>query len=193
MDRGQTGFKGSIQEAIAIYTQQTLNTVTTVDLLERPDRTGNQSLRFKDVTLHDVEGHQLTQAITGQDLFLRFHYISENVLEQASVNVAFNVYNSQGLLLTNLNTRDTNKMLMPIGRRGYFECSWPHFNLRAGLYICNLFCEVNNIIEDWIQSAFQLNVEDGDFFNTGSLIDRTQGDILISYNWKTTICKPVSL
>jgi lipopolysaccharide transport system ATP-binding protein len=192
LDKGRINFNGNIREAISVYTQQTINNIISEDLLNRLDRSGSQSFRFSKVTLHNDQGRQLNQAITGQDLILRFHYISGIIFEQASVNIAFNVYNSQGFLLTNLNTKDINKMVMPVGKSGYFECSWPYFNLRAGLYTCNLYCEINNTIEDWLQAAFQLNVEDGDFYNSGYLIDRSQGDMLVSYNWTTAICESVS-
>jgi len=187
LEQGQVRFNGNIDEAISLYTQQTLTTISKVNLLDRHDRTGEQNLRFSAITLCDGKGNLLQQAVTGQDLRLRFHYISSRELNRASVNIAFNVYNSQGQLLTNLNSRDVNNMEMAVGKKGYFECIWPHFNLRAGTYTCNLFCEVNNVIEDWIQSAFQINVEDGDFYNSGSLIDRTQGDFLVEYTWKAEV------
>jgi hypothetical protein len=97
------------------------------------------------------------------------------------------VYNPQGILLTNLNSKDVDKMMMPVGRTGYFECAWPRFNLRSGVYTCSLFCEINGHIVDWLQSAFQIHVEDGNFFGTGSLIARNQGDVLVGYDWAAQV------
>ena len=36
---------------------------------------------------------------------------------------------------------------------------------------------------DWLQSAFTMHVEDGDFFNTGKIARRESGDVLVSYDW----------
>jgi hypothetical protein len=72
---------------------------------------------------------------------------------------------------------------MQICKEGYFECLWPHFNLRSGSYSCALFCSVNGEIVDWLQSAFSLLVEDGDYFKTGKLTGRDQGDFLVDYKW----------
>jgi lipopolysaccharide transport system ATP-binding protein len=74
---------------------------------------------------------------------------------------------------------------MNIYHTGFFQCAWLKFNLRSGSYDCALFCTVNGEIVDWLQSAFTINVEDGDFFNTGRIISREQGDILVSYEWSS--------
>jgi lipopolysaccharide transport system ATP-binding protein len=103
----------------------------------------------------------------------------------ASVNFAFNVRNLHGLLLTNLNSRDSGNLRMTVHRRGYFQCTWPRFNLRSGTYACAIYCEVNGEVVDWVQSAFELQVEDGDFFGTGRLIHREQGDMLIPHTWSS--------
>jgi len=97
------------------------------------------------------------------------------------------VYNPMGLILTNLNSKDVAKTAMPIGESGYFECHWSRFNLRSGVYTCALICEVNGVIEDWLQSAFQIHVDDGNYHGTGSLIDRGQGDILVAYDWDSQV------
>jgi len=95
----------------------------------------------------------------------------------------FNLRNGQGYLLANLNSVDSGNNLLDIFSQGYFECHWPMFNLRSGSYDCNLFCSVKGEIVDWMQNAFIINVEDGDYYKTGKLLDRTAGDILIAHSW----------
>ncbi len=124
---------------------------------------------------------------------IRFHYRCSQPIPRATVNLAFNVNNVYGVRLTNLNTRDVDKMELPVGESGYFECRWPHFNLRAGVYSCTLFCEINGAIQDWVQSAFQLHVEDGNFHGTGLLISREQGDVLVNYDWTAQPDTPLAV
>jgi hypothetical protein len=81
-----------------------------------------------------------------------------------------------------MNSVDAGFSRLNIFRRGYFECQWPKFNLRFGEYDCNLFCSINDEIVDWMQSAFVINVEDGNFFQTGRLVG-VQGEILIHHSW----------
>jgi lipopolysaccharide transport system ATP-binding protein len=73
--------------------------------------------------------------------------------------------------------------MLTIHSSGYFECYWPKFQLRSGRYDCNLFCSVNGEIVDWLQNAFIITVEDGDYYGTGKLIERAQGDVLIEHQW----------
>jgi lipopolysaccharide transport system ATP-binding protein len=179
---GKVGFWGDIRSAINHYVQD-MKILQTVSLADRRDRRGSQWLKFTKVGLFDPAGNERNQVVSGQHLYVRFYYQSEKAMRKATVNVAFNIRSSQGYLLTNLNSIDVDKSIMDLHPNGFFQCSWPRFNLRSGSYDCALFCAVNGDIVDWLQSAFAINVEDGDFFNTGRVISREQGDLLVSYDW----------
>ena len=182
LNEGKVNFQGDIGSTINHYIQD-VKTVQMVNLAERRDRKGSQWLKFTGVGFFNAGGNEQQQVISGQDVFIRFYYTSERFVRDATVNIAFNVRSSQGYLLTNLNSLDVNRSTMYLHPKGFFQCSWPRFNLRSGSYDCSLFCAVNGDIVDWLQSAFTIHVEDGDFFNTGRIINREQGDVLVSYDW----------
>jgi len=182
LNEGKVNFWGDIRSTISHYVQD-VKTVQTVNLAERRDRQGSQWLKFTRVGFFDTSGNKQRQVISGQDVFIRFYYVSDKVMRDAKVNIAFNVRSSQGYLLTNLNSLDVDKSTMDLYAKGFLQCAWPRFNLRSGSYDCALFCAVNGDIVDWLQSAFTIQVEDGDFFNTGRVISRDQGDVLVSYDW----------
>jgi lipopolysaccharide transport system ATP-binding protein len=158
-------------------------------LAQRRDRKGNQRLTFTAVKLFGAAHLEQRQAVSGQDLFIRFYYTAKEELRGAVVNIAFNVRSSRGALLTNVNSVDVGKSVMDLQQQGYFQCEWPRFNLRSGIYDCALFCEVNGEIADWLQSAFTIVVEDGDFFGTGRVVGREQGDVLFPYDWSCSAAK----
>ena len=180
---GELNFFGENQEAIHRYMREIKSIVLNTRIAERLDRTGSQWLKFTKVILCDFEGNELKKVISGKDLLLKIYYKSEKEVSNASVLISFNIRSAQGYLLTNLNSFDSGQELLDIYQNGCFNCYWPRFNLRSGSYDCNLFCSVNGDIVDWMQNAFIFNVEDGDYYNTGKLISRTQGDILINYSW----------
>jgi len=183
LDRGQIVFAGTVEQATRFYTSH-VQLLASNDLSERKDRQGSQWLRFTRVDILDAEGQLLQQVLSGQDIRLRFYYEAQQARSHVAVNVAFNVRNSQGMLLTNLNSTDVGQEDQTIYRSGYFECHWPRFNLRADSYSCALFCAINGETVDWIQhAAFVITVEDGNFHGTGKLIDRSQGDLLVDYTW----------
>ena len=181
---GQVNFNGDIARSINHYAQD-VKTIQAVNLAERRDRQGSQLLKFTKVRFFDSLGNELHQVVSGQDVFIRFCYVSDKVMSNAVVNIAFNVRSSQGYLLTNLNSLDIERYSMDLYPTGFFQCAWPRFNLRSGSYDCALFCAVNGDIVDWLQSAFSMQVEDGDFFGTGKIINREQGDILVQYEWSS--------
>ncbi|MBU1181081.1 MAG: ABC transporter ATP-binding protein [Proteobacteria bacterium] len=182
LNEGKVNFLGDIGSTINRYLQD-VKTVQAVSLAERRDRQGSQWLKFTGVRLFNTAGNEQRQAISGQDVFIRFYYVSDKVMRDASVNIAFNVRSNQGCLLTNLNSLDVEKTTMNLYSTGFLQCFWPRFSLRSGSYECALFCAVNGDIVDWLQSAFTIQVEDGDFFSTGRIINREQGDVLFSYDW----------
>jgi lipopolysaccharide transport system ATP-binding protein len=182
LDAGREVFSGDVEDAVREYLQETARALG-VSLAERTDRTVNGWLRVVRISLCDGDGRPVRQALSGQDLLLRFHYESERVVPDARVNIAFNIRNRHGLLLTNLSSRDGGDLQATVHRRGFFQCNWPRFNLRSGSYACAVFCEIDGEIVDWVQSAFELQVEDGDFFGTGRLARREQGDVLVPHTW----------
>ena len=182
LNDGKVNFRGDIRSTINHYVQD-VKTIQAINLAERRDRLGSQWLKFTKIGLFDTSGNEQKQVISGQDVFIRFYYVSDKVMHNATINIAFNIKSSQGYLLTNLNSLDVNKSSMDLHPAGFFQCAWPRFNLRSGSYDCALFCAVNGDIVDWLQSAFAILVEDGDFFNTGRIINREQGDVLFSYDW----------
>lgn len=182
LDRGQVSFVGGIHDAIAHYIQTTAM-IQTTSLMDRTDRHGSQWLKFTKVTTCDADGNELQQILSGQTAYIRFHYVSTRTIRKAKVNIAFNIRSPQGYLLANLNSVDSGDSQMDIYSSGFFQCRWPDFNLRAGSYECALYCAIDGDITDWLQSAFTLHVEDGDFFSTGKLVTRDQGDILVRHSW----------
>lgn len=184
LDKGVLEFNGNSSNAINYYLQNA-DLDQSMPLLDRTDRKGSQWLKFHKVDITSEEGNKLKQVLTGQSILLKFYYISIEEIKDAKVNIAFNIRSDRGNILTNLNSIETGSMNLDIFKEGYFQCSWPQVNLRSGTYDCALFCSINGEIVDWLQSAFLIHVEDGDYFGTGKIIDRGQGDFLVQHMWSS--------
>jgi len=182
LNQGNMEFAGGAGEAINHYIQG-IDLVRKNNLIDRSDRKGSQWLKFYKVSFLDGSGREINQVLSGQDIVVRLHYYSNKILSNANVMISFNVRSPSGYLLTNLNSVDCGRSFLDIYPDGYFSCTWQNFNLRSGTYDCNIFCTVNGEIVDWLQSAFTIDVEDGDFYGSGKIIGREQGDVLISYDW----------
>jgi lipopolysaccharide transport system ATP-binding protein len=180
---GEATFYDCIEEAVRAYMQNIQSLALKSEISQRHDRKGSQWLKFVKVAFYDSEGNELKKMISGQNVRIRFYYMADHEKLNASILVAFNVKTDQGHTLANLNSADVGKNNFNIYSHGYFECHLPKVPLRSGSYDCSLFCSVNGEIVDWLQNAFILDVEDGDFYKTGKLIERNQGDILFDHMW----------
>lgn len=185
LHNSQVVFSGETSQAIERYMSTVSESIQESDLKNRQDRTGSQELTFTHVEVTDAKGNPLQVVLSGQDVYFKFYYKARQKNAAAHVNIAFNVFNQQGVLMTNLNSKDVGKMQLEINEQGHFECCWGKMNLRSGMYTCNLFCEVNGVIADWIQSAFQFHVEDGDYYQTGSVSLRSGGEVFVDYDWQS--------
>jgi lipopolysaccharide transport system ATP-binding protein len=189
LDKGKLLFSGTADDAIQHYMndpgifQTDSNAFTS--LKERQDRRGDGLLRFSRVEICDQADHLLTSIRPGQTVRLRFHYDAQQNLPSASVLLTVNVTNEQGMVLTSLNTRDTQTMNLPVMTSGYFECELPRINLRPGVYHCNLYGEVNGVISDALTAAFRLSVDPGDFFETGENIYGVAGEFFVDHHWRS--------
>ena len=185
LNRGKIQFTGDMKATITEYLKAAADLTQGNTLRERIDRKGEGRLKFTGVSIVDEKGTALEHILSGQNVYFRLYYEAEYELRNASVFASFNVASPEGILLTNLNSKVTGDTNLPIYHSGYFECHWPRFNLRSGTYTCNLFCSINDVIEDWLQSAFQIYVDDGNFYDTSSLPDRSQGDVLVNHSWQS--------
>jgi lipopolysaccharide transport system ATP-binding protein len=187
LTEGTVNMYGPIEEAVRSYMQGVETILHGSDLFKRKDRKGSQWLKFTRVAVYDDAGDEVQQAMSGKNVRIRLYYESSREKKNATVNVAFAVKSIQGFLIANLNSLNTGQSRLDIYSKGYFECFWPKFNLRSGSYLCNLFCAVNGEVVDWITNAFDINVEDGDYYGSGKLMARGRGDILIDHSWLSGI------
>jgi lipopolysaccharide transport system ATP-binding protein len=186
LDSGQKIFQGDIKEGINLYLGNMRKQQDSI-IADRKDRHGNKQLQFTHVSLYDIEGNGVDHVLSGQDLVIRLHYRATKELHGVPVNIVINVRNSTGVLFTSINSSSSSNTTMDVYRDGYFECVWENFNLRGGLYDCDLMGFIEGDMTDLLMSAFVLNVDDGDFYGTGRLPNRTHGDILVKHSWNSCI------
>lgn len=182
LDHGRVVFQGETQPAIDLYLQNTQSEREAV-LAERNDRQGDQTLRFTQVRILDMNGQEVDKVISGHDYCLRFYYKARKSLKAANVLMSLTVLDQQVQLL-NLNSEDTGDDSLDIYPDGYFECVWKNLNLLGGTYDCGLFCSINGQLADWVEAGFSLEVVNGDFFGTGKLyVKRRRAKILVPHSW----------
>jgi lipopolysaccharide transport system ATP-binding protein len=74
---------------------------------------------------------------------------------------------------------------------GSVICRIPKLPLPAGTFTVNLQCEINGTVVEWIEGAYTLSVEAGDFYGSGRLPPSSRGDLLVEHDWLVMKSKPV--
>ncbi len=182
MANGRVVMDGKVEAVVQKYLN-TADIMAVTPLRDRKDRKGNGRLRFDQVSTHDAIGAEIPSPMCGKPASLRFHYQSKLPSGSHEVEIAFKLRNDVGGVVTAFGSTMCGQSQLPVHERGYFECRLPKNSLRAGTYVCALYCEVDGEICDWMQDAFSIVVEDGDFYGTGTLPPRDHGDILCEHSW----------
>lgn len=182
LDHGKLVYRGSIGDAISTY-MSSLGRPAREVLRNSATRPGER-VRVTDITFHDLDGRPMEAAICGQALRVRIHYQSNVHNMERRVDVGLMIATRDGVRLTCLGNVQTGQSRMHLFSEGYIECLWPKLSLRSGTYSGSLYCNVDGD-GGWTYDAFELQVEDGDYFGTGHLAPRFLGDLVLDQSWNS--------
>jgi lipopolysaccharide transport system ATP-binding protein len=190
LDDGMMRMQGDVDAVLLEYLKKGKQNAA-CQLSERRDREGTGRLRFEKVTFHSADGTEISGPISGCPATIRFHYSSEYLSGiMHSVDLAFNIRNRQSVVVGACGNIASGQPKLPVFDHGYFECSWPKTILRGEAYQCAIFCEIDGEIDDWLQDAFTIEVENGDFFGSGQLLPPGHGDVFFEHGWES--CRKVT-
>jgi lipopolysaccharide transport system ATP-binding protein len=154
-----------------------------ISIAERNDRKGNGNIRFESITIEDVYGNPLKLPVSGQSVVFRVRFIKNiSTIKSIRIDLALNNSNNERItwfsssitefeISTDINNAET--ALLVINK----------LPLMPGRYSFTLNALVNGEYADWVPNAFSFDVESGDFFNTGKLLEQRQGNFLIEHKF----------
>ncbi len=176
---GRLRFDGPVRGAIDMHLN-TLDQLGGASLADRTDRTGDGRLRFTGYWLESAGGETLPTALLGDTVVLCLGYEAQVDLE--TVYVAFDIRDQLGEAVSNCNTADVGADFEEVrAGPGVFRCRLPRFPIRAGRYHGNVYCSARGQVCDFLQAGIVIDVEDGDFYGTGSL--RNQCRVMLQQHW----------
>ena len=100
----------------------------------------------------------------------------------SNVNIRIQFFNKQNNLMFLCNNLHSYKKFQSLSSDDIIELHIPSFPLGGGNYYVNLRCRANGDLQDDIENAFSLSVEDGDFFKTGKMPSLKDG-VLVAHKW----------
>lgn len=180
LDGGRIQADGPTSQTIARY-QDGLVQGASMDLATRLDRKGAGFVRFTAIQTLDENGKEQGVFLSGRPLRVRMHYRARAAKPLVNSRVSLTV-NGWGktyfLASTELHADDC----LTLSPEGFIDCIVDELPLSLGAYYLGIFIEVNGIIQDWLDSAATLQVEDGNFYGTGK-------DYPIGWEGKTVLVR----
>jgi lipopolysaccharide transport system ATP-binding protein len=184
LEAGQCRADGPTKETIGQY-QAAIIESAAVDLSARKDRRGAGLVRFNSIQMLDEHSREAGVFLSGKPLRVRMHYCAsgERPLENCRVSLAFNGWGKIYFLASTELISDDCLNLSP---KGFIDCVIDELPLSLGTYYLGPFIEVNGEVQDWLESAATLHVEDGNFYGTGR--NYPQGGagatVLVKHRWQ---------
>lgn len=181
IERGQLAAEGDVPRVLERYVESATRNVG-VSLRKREDRKGSGRVRFTSVRVIGPAG----PAVVGDDAEVCLEYEADSSAEPANVSVGLAVYGPMGEAIFLTSTNVSGQHFARIPTHGAFYCSIPRLPLLPGRYLLNVYAEVNGLLADWVESAYEFDVVEGDYFGSGQLPPGSHGHLIVDHSWTVT-------
>lgn len=171
------------KSVVSFYLRENKNS-NSVPIKDISERLGEGKVRIIEFRVTDEQDNDLETIISGQEVFFKIYYKTFLQIELPNLIAALSISTTDGFLITVLSSEFTGCAIQTNSQEGYLECKVHKFPLTGGEYMVNLIIRYQNLIQDWIQEARCIRVEDGDFFNTGRAIPAShRSSVLLEQIW----------
>jgi lipopolysaccharide transport system ATP-binding protein len=183
LDNGRIIYSGDTRSVIQTYLQ-TMSQISYISLQNQSNRTGTGRIRFTYFHVEDTNGKKLQIIQSGQDVIFVFGFECKESGRLSNVDFNFTICTITGERLITFHTDLTNQTFPKVPSKGEVCCYIPKFPLTSGRYIIYAEIEVNGIDADFPKDGVgYIDVEDGDFYGTGRIVDNRLARFLISGKW----------
>jgi lipopolysaccharide transport system ATP-binding protein len=172
---------GNVNDAINKYLMQ-VNQISKTNLSERKDRQGEGKIRLMRLSLFDNQGNELNSLVSGQSVEFRIYFESKEE-KLKNVHAAIGISSVNGAFVTLLSNQISAQVFEEVSSGGFISCLIKKLPLSSGSYTMNLIIREDDIIQDWIQEAIYLTVENGDFYGTGKINPTSHGGVFFEQSW----------
>lgn len=182
LKKGSVDFPlSSTDLALKHYLKEVVNQSKT-QISQRTDREGEGGFRFQNIILKDNQGSVLNAAQTGSDLTIEieFELKTESI---TNLSLSLTLYNDEGREMFTLANHISSEPFSRVSKSSRIQCFVKKFPLMSGSYFFNIIGYKDGIIQDYVQEAFHLEVEEGDFFGTGKVIPSSHC-FLVENEWQ---------
>ena len=178
LKNGKVEFQGQTIEARHKYLE-TFMRPNSQSLAIRKDREGTGILQLIDIRL-SMNGNICNSAVTGLPCALIFEFVLNAKITTSPV-ITFTIRDDRAQFLCLLSSEDVGASFSVCGKKGLFVCRIPRIPFIPGQYRITPRIIINNEVSDYVEGAYVLNVEGGDYYGTGKFSKHSP--ILLEHSW----------
>jgi lipopolysaccharide transport system ATP-binding protein len=151
-----------------------------VTLSEVKERTGNGQLTFTNGRIKISNSDLYSVVDTFSDVIIELEFVTQKISEIKEIRIDVGINNNAGERVAWLSSDTIGHS--PDLSKGKIAFCISHFPIAPGEYDCNLYCEINKEVADWVENVLEFTVTEKDYYKTGKLVPANQGDLLLNYN-----------
>ncbi|MCK9364729.1 MAG: polysaccharide ABC transporter ATP-binding protein [Syntrophales bacterium] len=153
--------------------------IKNVLLSEIKNRKGNGLLRFTRGIIKSAHSEQVARVETFSEVSIEIEFVLQQKKNFISARLDIGINNYVGDRVAWLSSDSVDAKIDFLKGKVVFVIQ--NFPLAPGDYSCNLYCQVNNDVADWISNVMHFSVIEKDYYGTGRTVPQNQGNILLNY------------
>lgn len=183
LNNGQIQVDNNIDMVIEEYLSLSQNNLE-LKVSERRDRIGTQEAKLIDYKwIDNGTGNEVKTIISGQNIRLQL-FIQKNVeqiINRLEIGVSF--FNKDEVLLFACRNSVLGKQVKLENNISIINLDFPKWPTSGGRYTFNVLADINGHTIDWLRNAGSINVEVGDYFNSGKIPAANSQSVFINYDF----------
>jgi lipopolysaccharide transport system ATP-binding protein len=172
LSQGELIEMSQVTTVISSYISQGKQTTHDNTLINLGLRKGDGQFRVKTIRMVNDQAEPIVIARTGSELNFEFRFNRTIRKEEGSFRIDFAIDTEQDMRVGWFSSDAVSSSID--NQFDVIILKLPKFNLGSGRYYLTFYATLNGNIVDFIHQGFSFEVEEGDFFNTGKVIPKTQ-------------------
>lgn len=186
MENGTVKDSGKVSDMIPLYLNAFRAEKITKELHTIDSRVGNGKIQFHHIEMLDENDNTIEFALSGQKIKFRMTLKINEMSNYPRLHVSMKFIDDNDIALFHLSNSISNGTEFSISdNQEYIDvyCEIEKLPLNIGKYKYHLFCSDLNQKFDIIEFAGELEVESGNYFETGKLPNAAISPFLVNNKW----------
>lgn len=184
LKEGRLIAEGNTRKIIARYLTENASREDGVDLGTLKTRTGSGDIRITHFWIEDERGKKIKSIRTGSKCRFVFKYRSSGGRSYRNVDVGFGINSATEQPLFIHYMSFTNQILDNCPPKGKFVFEFDKFPLVKDQYKMSFRVVIDGTTSDFVIDAITIDVDGGDFYRTGIILDQTHSPFYVDGHWR---------